>query len=219
MASSEHTASAHSNADATTAPAYSDANAGAGARQGRAAADQASVSGIEDLRFEATVNGRYHTSRQGWYDFMHKCCMFVVVIFGTGAVAEAVGPGARYSWIFAFISTIAGTMDLVFDFSAKAAQHARLQEKSYEILAEIEQSTDDATAICRRGWAAMTRIWAQEPKIMRAVQALAYNDTKEGTEKNPQGLISVPTKARLFKHVWPFDGMKLDPPNVAAAAA
>jgi hypothetical protein len=64
----------------------------------------------------------------------------------------------------------------------------------------------------------MARIWALEPKTMRAVQALAYNDTKEGTEKNPLDLIAVPRKARILKHIWPFDGMKLDPPNVAAAA-
>jgi hypothetical protein len=220
MASSEPTTSAHSNADAATASAHSDAHSRPGLDQERSAADQAArVKAINDLRFEATVNGRYHTSRQGWYEFMHRWCMFVVVVGGAGAVAEAVGAGRSYSWLIALIPTIAGTTDLVFDFSAKAAQHARLQEKSYEIIAEIAQSTDDAAVVCRRGWAAMARIWALEPKTMRVVQALAYNDTKEGTEKNPQGLITVSTKARLFKHVWPFDGMKLDPPTEVAAAA
>jgi hypothetical protein len=209
------------NADTNTTTDTSAAafRAGTGDQKRGPAADQAPMSGISDLRFEATVNGRYHTSRQGWYELMHRWCMFVVVVGGAGAVAESVGHGARYSWMIALIPTIAGTVDLVFDFSAKAAQHARLQEKSYEIIAEIEQSTDDAAVICRRGWAAMARIWAQEPKTMRVVQALAYNDTKEGTEKNPQDLIPVPRKARLLKHVWPFDGMKLDPPNIAAAAA
>jgi hypothetical protein len=219
MASSERT-DTYANADAnTTGPAMAGAGPGGRRDQGRTPADQAAMSGIDDLRFEATVNGRYHTSRQGWYEFMHKCCMFAVVIFGTGAVAEAVGPGARYSWIFALVSTIAGTLDLVFDFSAKAAQHARLQEKSFEVIADIEQSTDDAAIVCRRGWAAIARICAQEPKTMRVVQALAYNDTKEGTEKDTQDLIPVPTRARIFKHVWPFDGMKLDVPIRAAPAA
>ena len=184
----------------------------------RAAADQTTqMNDIRGLRFEATVNGRYHTSRQGWYEFMHRWCMFVVVIGGAGAVAEAVGHGTSYSWTIALVPTIAGTIDLVFDFSAKAAQHARLQEKSYEIIADIEQSNDDPVVVCRRGWAAMARIWALEPKTMRVVQALAYNDTRQGTEKNVQqsDLIEVRWWPRLMKHVWPFDGMKLDPPVTA----
>jgi hypothetical protein len=216
MAGSERADEATSNSTTITPPTRADA----GGRNARgAAADTAPMSDIDHLRFEATVNGRYHTSRQGWYELMHRCCMFVVVIGGAGAVAEAVGQGARYSWIVALIPTIAGTIDLVFDFSAKAAQHARLQEKSYEIVAEIDQSTDDSKAICKRGWAAMARIWAQEPKTMRIVQALAYNDTKEGTEENVQdGLLVVPTRARMLKHVWPFDGMKLDPPEKVVSA-
>lgn len=221
MASSEHTKAADTNTDSSAhSKAHADALARAGLDQERSAADQAAqVKAIRDLRFEATVNGRYHTSRQGWYEFMHRWCMFVVVIGGAGAVAEAVGHSTSYSWIIALIPTIAGTVDLVFDFSAKAAQHARLQEKSYEIIAEIEQSTDDAAAVCRRGWAAMTRIWALEPKTMRIVQALAYNDTKEGTQKGVQDdLLVVPRWARVLKHVWPFDGMKFDPPKKVVVA-
>jgi hypothetical protein len=208
MASSERT-------DTAAAPAATEAAPALPARgtQNAASADQAApVNDIRALRFEATVNGRYHTSRQGWYEFCHRWCMFVVVMFGAGAVAEAAGSGFHYSWAFAVISTGAGTLDLVFDFSAKAAQHARLQEKSYEIIAEIEQSIEDPAVVCRRGWAAMARIWAQEPKTMRVVQALAYNDTKEGTEKDVQDeLIPVPLRSRVLKHVFPYDGRRFDP--------
>ncbi len=212
MASSERT----DQASDTSASAAAQSVAGERRNAERAAADKATQMSddVRALRFEATVNGRYHTSRQGWYEFMHRLSMFVVVIGGAGAVAEAVGQGSRYSWIVALVPTIAGTLDLVFDFSAKAAQHARLQEKSYEIIADIEQSNDDPVAVSKRGWAATARIWALEPKTMRVVQALAYNDTKQGTEKNVQQaeLIGVGWWPRLMKHVWPFDGMNLDPP-------
>jgi hypothetical protein len=110
--------------------------------------------------------------------------MFVVVIGGTAAVAEAIGAGTKYSWLVAVIPTLAGTVDLVFDFAGKAALHARLQERSYDIVADIEHSTDSIEATCKRGWAAIARICAQETKTMRVVHALAYNDTKEGTEEN-----------------------------------
>jgi hypothetical protein len=216
MASSE---TANATSSSATAPSTSQPRPGGWDEKRAAANPTAQMSDIDRLRFEATINGRYHTSRQGWYELMHRCCMFVVVIGGAGAVAEAVGTGSRYSWVIALIPTVAGTIDLVFDFSAKAAQHARLQEKSYEIVADIEQLADAPEAICRRGWAAIARICAQETKTMRAVQALAYNDTKQGSEKNVEDeLLLVPIRARLLKHIWAFDGLLLNPPKKAAAS-
>jgi hypothetical protein len=208
MAGSETTDEATPN---STTFATATSKAGAWGRdQERAASDKASMSNIDHLRFEATINGRYHTARQGWYEFMHRASMFVVVIGGTAAVAEAIGAGRPYSWLVAMIPTLAGTIDLVFDFAGKAALHARLQERSYDIVADIEHSADSPEVICKRGWAAIARICAQETKTMRVVHALAYNDTKEGSEDNaaPE-LLVVPFWTRLIKHIWAFDGLYL----------
>ena len=102
-------------------------------------------------------------------------------------------------------------VDLVFDFSSKAAAHARLQERSYEIVANIEQSADSAEAICNRGWSTIARICAQETKTKRGVHTLAYNDTKEGSEENVQDdLLLVPWWARWTKHMWAFDGLRIE---------
>jgi hypothetical protein len=134
--------------------------------------------------------------------------MFAVVLGGTAAVAESLRQGGY--WIPALIPTIAGTIDLVFDFSGKAAQHSRLQERSYNIVAEIEMAAEAPEAICRRGWAEIARICAQEPKTMRIVQALAYNDTKEGTQTNVKDeLIVIPWWARISRHVFAHDGVDL----------
>jgi hypothetical protein len=136
--------------------------------------------------------------------------MFVVVIGGTTAVAEAVGTGRSYSWLIALVPTIAGTIDLVFDLAGKSAQHARLQERSYDIVSDIEQSTDSPEIICKRGWAAIARICAQETKTMRVVHALAYNDTKEGSENDVQDdLLMFPWWARLTRHMWSYDGLRI----------
>jgi hypothetical protein len=184
---------------------------------GQPASDQAKMSDIERLRFEATVNGRYHASRQGWYELMHRICMFIVVIGGTVAVAEAVGSGSAHSWLIAVIPTVAGTLDLVFDFGAKAALHARLQERSYDIIAEIESSQDSADLICRRGWTQLARICAQETKVMRVVHALAYNDTKEGTDDEAEAkgdLLVIPgSLTKLFKHVRSYPDLKIKRAN------
>ena len=99
MASSKR-ADAHTTAAAATGAAASSAAAGWGDQE-RSAANQTEMSDIQRLRFEATVNGRYHTSRRGWYELMHRWCMFVVVIGGAAAVAEAVGNGHKYSWMVA----------------------------------------------------------------------------------------------------------------------
>lgn len=176
----------------------------------RASADPAQMSDISRLRFEATVNGRYHAARQGWYEFMHKICMFVVVIGGTGAVAEAAGSGFAHSWLVAIIPTFAGTLDLVFDFAGKAALHARLQERSYDIIADLESTSDNAEIICRRGWAMLARICAQETKLMRVVHALAYNDTKEGTADGvADELLVIPAGAKFWKHIRSYPDLSI----------
>src|SRR4051812_19441856 len=106
MASSERTdthAATGPAADPATGP---EAMANAGRRdQDRATTDPTSrpqpMTDIQRLRFEATVNGRYHTSRRGWYELMHRWCMFFVVVGGAAAVAEAVGQGHKFSWLIA----------------------------------------------------------------------------------------------------------------------
>jgi hypothetical protein len=182
-----------------------------GRHKGSAAADQTEMTGIEKLRFEAIRNGRYHLARQGWYERWHRIAMFVVVIGGTAAIAEAVKTGdTPYAWIWALIPTVAGTVDLLFDFAGKSALHARLQERSYEIIEDIELAIDAPEATCRRGWASMARIWAQEPKTMRVVEALAYNDTKEGTlDDSKDELLVISPLHRAFRHVFAFDGLPM----------
>src|SRR5258706_14407263 len=63
MAGSERTREATPN---STTIATATAKAGAwGWDAERTASDKASMSNIDHLRFEATINGRYHTARQG----------------------------------------------------------------------------------------------------------------------------------------------------------
>ena len=133
-----------------------------------------------------------------------------MVIGGAAAVADAVGHGYKYSWLIALVPTVAGTVDLVFGFSEKAAEHARLQERSYDIVSDIELGADAPEVICKRGWAAIARICSQETKTMRVVQALAYNDTKEGTEKDVQDdLLVLPSWARRTKHPSAHNGLHI----------
>jgi hypothetical protein len=196
-------------ADANTVAADHIPSTGRGRHAGQSAADPSQMTELERLRFEATVNGRYHTSRQGWYEGMHRLCMFVVVLGGTAAFADAAGHGRFW---FALIPTVAGTIDLVFDFTGKAAQHARLQERSYEIVAEIELATEPPEILCRRGFAEIARICAQESKTMRVVHALAYNDTKEGTQADvTEDLLVFPWWAGLTRHLHAYDWLTLRP--------
>ena len=45
---------------------------------------------------------------------------------------------------------------------------------------------------------------------MRAVEALAYNDTKEATDEDSAGeLLFVPWYARRLRHLISFDGLRL----------
>jgi len=83
-------------------------------------------------------------------------------------------------------------------------------ELDHAALADIDECANGPEAVCRRGRATLARIYAEETKTMRAVDALAYNDTKEATEEDAAGeLLSVPWYARRLRHLIAFDGLKL----------
>ena len=158
---------------------------------------------VDDLRFEAIRNGRYHLARRSWYEWLHRIMMFIVVMAGATAVTKL----SVSDTYLVLLATAAGILDLVFAFGEKAAQHARLQELSYEVLAAIEGEADDLRSACRRGRVALARVYASEPKTMRAVDALAYNDTKEGLEKDAGGdLIPLRWHQKMLTHIVAFDG-------------
>jgi hypothetical protein len=185
---------------ATTASADGSINTQA---RGQPTADKAE---IDEVRFEAIRNGRYHLARRSWYEWLHRITMFVVIMAGATAVAAIFG-NEKY---LVLLATAAGTIDLVFSFGEKGSQHARLQELSYEVLASIDSEADDKSGACRQGRAALARIYAAEPKTMRIVDALAYNDTKEGLEKEASGdLIVLRLRHRLLRHVIAFDGVPM----------
>lgn len=166
-------------------------------------ADQAQ---IEDLRFEAIRNGRYHLARRSWYEWLHRLSMFVVVMAGATAVTDIAGQ-QKY---LVLVATAAGIVDLVFQFGERGAQHARLQELSYEILSAIDEDAENKESAIRRARAALARLYASEPKTMRVVDALAYNDTKEGLEKDCDGdLIVLRRRHRWLRHVFAFDGLRM----------
>lgn len=185
---------------ATTASADGPINTQA---RGQSTADKTE---IDEVRFEAIRNGRYHLARRSWYEWLHRITMFVVVMAGATAVTDIIG-NETY---LVLLATAAGTTDLVFSFGEKAAQHARLQELSYEILASVDAEANDKSGACRRGRAGLARIYAAEPKTMRVVDALAYNDTKEGLEKDASAdLIVLRLRHRLLRHIMAFDGVPM----------
>jgi hypothetical protein len=218
MASSERTKANTLSDAASTAAAGSSKRA---RTAGQSTADPSALDELDRLRFEATINGRYHTARQGWYEMMHRLCLFAVVLGGTAAIAATFRADGGYFWLAALVPTIAGTIDLVFDFAGKAALHSRLQERSYNVVADIELCADDPATLCRRGWAEIARICAQEPKTMRIVQALAFNDTKEGAEENVQDDLfqNIPLWRLVSRHVFAHDGFKLSRPSDAKSPA
>lgn len=129
---------------------------------------------IRDLKFDALRNAIYHSSRRGFFDTLTRTFNFIVIAGGTAAVADLGAAIDVAPWVFAAIVTLAGISQLVFDFGGKARTHEFLQRRFYELNAEIAESASSESALAR--WEALlSRLYAEEPPPMRALDAVSYN--------------------------------------------
>lgn len=135
---------------------------------------------------------------------------FLVIILGTAAAADLaakVGFPGYQVWTGAAIAVV-GAMQLVFDFGRSATDHQALQRDYYRLLAEIELYPNPEIDQCTKWWSEMTRITAEEPPVLRAIDAKAYNDAIDalGTFDNQTERLKIPWHQRLFGGLFHFDG-------------
>ncbi len=72
-------------------------------------------------------------------------------------------------------TTAIATFQPVFDFGGRASEHSYLQKRCFELLAELEGTEDSGGAIVRTLKSKMTNLFADEPPMMMALDAIAYN--------------------------------------------
>ena len=130
----------------------------------------ASAKALNELRFDLLRSALYHDMRQLWLNRVHKLCLFVTVILGSGAIAafgaevpivgQAAGAGIA----------VVSAAQLVWDFSGSARDHLELRKRFYALLSRLEGG-EDMLGIR----SAMTELYAEEPPVILRVNKRAHD--------------------------------------------
>lgn len=163
----------------------------------------------DSVRFNALRNALYHTSRRMTFERWNRWFNFATIMLGAAGVSdfltrwEIASPQA-----IGFAVAAVGATQLVFDFGGKARDHQALQRDYYHLLASVEETVDpDHTQIAQ--WhAQMTRIAGDEPPMLRALDAKAYNDAISAMELPAADLLVIPWYHRVLGQVWAYEGFR-----------
>ncbi|HFD16300.1 MAG TPA: hypothetical protein ENJ38_08360 [Rhodospirillales bacterium] len=165
------------------------------------------MAGTEDLqaiRFNVLRNALYHQARRRFLERVSRILNFAIIMLGTGAVAAAIPRFGVSAWIGVAVAAI-GALQLVYDFSRRAAEHASLQRDYFRLLAEIEEKETADPGDIARWRAAMLRLSADEPPVLKAVDAIAYNAAADAMELPEGERLLVPMRVKAIAHLFGFD--------------
>lgn len=134
---------------------------------------------------------------------------FVVILLGAAAVGDLFqGIGVGQAWIGAAVAVV-GAVQLVFDFGRSAREHQILQRDYFNLLADVVENTDPDTDTLARWQGRLIRITGEEPPVLRAMDAKAYNDAIDATEGFDEGeRLLIPWHHRLLGRLFSFEGYR-----------
>jgi hypothetical protein len=163
---------------------------------------------FNNLCFDALRSAFYHTERAAFFRNVNRGLLFSAIFFGASAAAKAAGlVNLNGVWLDLLVVFIAALLT-VCGFEARAADHAALQARCYEILAEIDSGRPLSKAAMDKGSAKLMELSGQEATAMRAVNALAYNKALEAFASNDDELRMYRRRVRwwhlMFRHVCAF---------------
>lgn len=153
------------------------------------------------FKFEALKSAFYHEDREHYFARLHKVIMFVVAMSGTAALAAIASSNAWIDpkWIAASTAA-AGIIDLVFDLSGKAREHATLRRRFLDVNADFEAGELDE----RRGFARLARLYAEEPPAYRVANFVAYNSAMRALGRDEADLCLIPAHKYMVRHWLPM---------------
>ena len=159
------------------------------------AAEGSPLTSLEELKIKCLNSALYHDDREKFLASWNRILMFIVVIFGASALTPA---RDRFPWIPA-LTAVAGLANLVFDINGAARIHSSLRQRLYSILADAAVNQDVASLEKQ-----LILVYADEPPIMYAVNAVAYNNAMLSFDRPKQELMKIGLFARLVRHFWSY---------------
>jgi hypothetical protein len=160
---------------------------------------------VSELKFEAMRNAIYHSWRKGFLDRLNRILSFVIIVAGATALSDLASKMfAHASQLLAGVAALAGALQLVFDFGVRAREHDFLQRRFYELMAEISECTKPDDSMIGRWESTLFKLYAEEPAMKRALDAMAYNAAVESMGASDKR-VRVTWLQFIFCQVWPFN--------------
>ena len=160
------------------------------------------------IRFNALRNALYHTARRRSFERWNRVFNFAVVALGAAAIADLTKLiGISPVFLGAAVAMI-GALQLVLDFGGAARTHQTLQREYYGLLGDIEEAEEATPDLLRHWEGKLMRITADEPPVLRALDAKAYNDAIDAVDWGEDQRLVLRWWHEVFSTVYPFDGMR-----------
>jgi hypothetical protein len=167
----------------------------------------------ENIRFNVLRNALYHTGRRLALERYNRWCNFAIILLGAAGMSDMArleGVDGYQAYVGLAVAVI-GAAQLVFDFGGKARDHQSLQRDYYHLLAEIEEDLTTDEAQLARWHGQMVRIAGDEPPILRALDAKAYNDAIDASGYYDRSeRLHIPFWHKLFAAFLSFEGTGYD---------
>ncbi len=153
------------------------------------------------LEMRLLRNLRYHEDRQGHFDAWNRWINFAVLALGSTAAATALSTHPHVAVYGGALAAAAGAAQLVFDFGGKARTHLELRRSFARLYAKSVQAGADVEAL----HAEMTGLYADEPELFHAVNAMAYNAAELSYGRSRDELLKVAPWRAVLRHYLRFD--------------
>ena len=145
-------------------------HADAATGRARQPAGRASAEDIERLRFELTRNAVYHDQLSRRLGLWNRFTMLATIVFGSSAAVGLVSGDPMLGQALGLSVAVIGAVQLVWDFSGRAAEHLALRGRYYDLLAQVEGGGDAGDIA-----SAMALLYADEPPISNRDNEAAHD--------------------------------------------
>jgi hypothetical protein len=196
---SERKSSSATTASTTTASP----NLHTGRRQGRKPTHTAApIPTLRQIQKECIFNMHYHAGREAYLDASHRWLMFLVIVFGTSAVVDIF---PSLPWVKVALSAAVafmGALDLTFDLSGRARNHAVMKRRYSDVLTSCLRSADEL-AVAR---SSLMELAGEEEPAYLALIALSHNMAETQVYGDDDQHLHVPWHHKKLKNIVRFEG-------------
>ncbi|WKN21516.1 hypothetical protein [Azotobacter vinelandii] len=144
---------------------------------------------------------RYHQRRRAFFERLDQFSNMLSVIFGSTAIYGVLGPDAKkFALIASAMVTATASINLVIGCSKKAREHSDLARR----FIELEKRMIGKASVERLNEVTEARlnIEAEEPPILRVLDALCHNDQMRAMGYKREQLAKIGPLQTLFAQIF-----------------